>query len=123
MAKEFQIVDENKISLGNNILFFKYPIKEIQNNNEKIFILLEIPKGIELGYDELNNVYCYDYNGTLLWQIAAPKFKEEIEFIQSLYVGIDFIIESNKLFAIDFLGRRFEINQENGNPINFEIVK
>ena len=68
------------------------------------------------GYD---NVFCYTLDSQLLWRIK-PAPVAIGGTARSSYVGVD-IVDGN-CRAIDFYGRRFLVNIQNGEIISKDIV-
>ena len=87
--------------------------KELQFDN-KIIEAAEYEDG---GYD---NVFCYTQDLQLFWRIK-PAPVAIGGTARSPYVGVD-IVEGN-CRAIDFYGRRFKVNLENGEIISKDIVR
>ncbi len=77
---------------------------------EKVVIVFETDE--DGGYD---NVFCYTQDLQLLWRIK-PAPVAIGGTARSPYVGVD-IVEGN-CRAIDFYGRRFKVNLENGEIIS-----
>lgn len=73
--------------------------------------------------DDLNRVYCYDYDGNMLWQMKPPKFKDFPEFGQYPINGIKYDRKENKLVAYDCGGRVFDLNLETGEPMSFKAER
>lgn len=100
---------------------FQYDIMQLAIDNENVFILLKVPfNNQEFGYDEYHNVYCYNLKGDKIWQIGkrAKEMDDDIVFVM-------INIKNDKLYATDFLGRRFLINKLTGNidSSKIEITK
>lgn len=109
--------DKNIVIFNQKKVEFQYDIMQLAIENENVFILLKIPfKNQELGYDEFHNVYCYNLKGNKIWQIGkrAKEIDDDIVFIM-------INIKDDKLYANDFLGRRFLVDKLNGNIDNSKI--
>lgn len=98
----------------------KYSIKKVVEIEEKYIVLQKIPR-VQLGYDELNNIVCYDKSGNIKWQISNKLPANIISSEQVPYVDIR--IENDTLLAIDFWGRRFSVNIETGQLEEVVVVK
>lgn len=114
-------INENTVTIENNRIELPYPIKSVKEMENKYILLLKIPTRITLGEEELCNVLCYRVDGKFMWRIdkILPSFIESSDRVP--YIAIDVFEQSLK--ATDFMGRRFEIDTENGKLLNVEIVK
>ncbi|TDW16250.1 hypothetical protein EDD63_12614 [Breznakia blatticola] len=114
-------VEENKIIINNIEIYMDYPIKDIKELRDKIFILLDIPRGIKLTEKEDCNILCYNSSGIFQWRISSslPKGIESKELIP--YISID--IQEGNLYGFDFWGRKFHIDTFNGNLLDFKTFK
>lgn len=115
------IITEKEIDFNKRCVNFRYPIKTVENINEKYFILLKIPPRVELGEEELNNILCYDINGILLWRISNNLPNKMQEGIKVPYIAIE-IVENN-LKATDFMGRKFDVDISTGELNSLKIVR
>ena len=105
----------NKVLLDGKELQFNKKIIEAAEYEGKVVIVFETDE--DGGYD---NVFCYTQDFQLLWRIkTAPVVIGGTA--RSPYVGVD-IVEGN-CRAIDFYGRRFKVNLENGEIISKDIVR
>lgn len=106
----------NILYLGNAVIPFENKIIQIKNEDDRVFVLLSIPPKKELSYDDCHNVYCYDIDGKMMWQIGQrPKGDGTV------FTMIN-IIES-VLYANDFHGRRISINKNTGMIEKMNITK
>lgn len=112
-------VEKNILSLDNISVITKYPIKKVEKLNNKYVVLLKIPR-VELGFEELNNILCFDENGNKCWQISNNMPSDIISKEQMPYVAIQVMDE--KLYATDFWGRRFYVDIDTGRLIDVKIV-
>ena len=96
-------------------LQFDNKIIEAAEHEGKVVIVFETDE--DGGYD---NVFCYTQDLQLLWRIK-PVPVAIGGTARSPYVGVD-IVEGN-CRAIDFYGRRFKVNLENGEIISKDIVR
>lgn len=113
------VIDDNILYIGNSKIIVKYPIKQVECINEKFIVLLTIPR-VELGVEELNNIFCYDENGKLFWQISNELPLDIACKEQMPYIAIQ--IMNGKLYATDFWGRKFNVDAENGKLMDVKIV-
>lgn len=113
-------IDGNILSIGDIKITAKYPIKQVESINGKYVVLLKIPR-VELGTEELNNILCYDENGKMSWQISDKLPPNIISKEQIPYVAIQIV--SGKLYATDFWGRKFNVDEENGKLIDVKTVR
>lgn len=114
------LIDGNRLSVRNIKITTKYPIKKVEIVSEKYILLLKIPR-IELGFEELNNIICYDKNGKLCWRISSELPSGIISKEQIPYVEIQNI--DGELYATDFWGRKFNVDVENGKLVDVNMVK
>lgn len=107
--------------LGNRIIFegreiqFDNKIFEAIQYDGKIVVVFDMKE--DAGYD---NVFCYTLEKQLLWKIK-PVPVEIGGSARTPYVGVD--ITNGNCRIIDFFGRRFLINIENGEIISKDIVR
>lgn len=108
-------IHNNKILLDGKKLQFNNNILEAVDYQGKLVIVFET--GEDGGYD---NVFCYTLDLQLLWRIK-PAPVTIGGTVRSPYVGVD-LVDGN-CRAIDFYGRRFLVNLENGEIISKDIVR
>lgn len=89
------------------VVRFSSTIAQMLENNNQLYILLDIPTGKDLNFDDFHNVYCYSVAGEKVWQIGNRKLDDEV-----VYTMIN--MKDDKLYANDFLGRRYNINKDTG---------
>ena len=87
-----------------------------------IFVLSRISRGVTLGTEEFCNVYCYNKNSKLEWQIKNSPPPKNPEFKITPFVGL-YLNSSQELYATDFMGRRFKVNTETGELGEMNIVE
>ena len=73
--------------------------------------------------DDLNRVYCYDYEGNLFWQMKPPKFKKYPKFKECSISSIWYDHDKNKFFAHDYWGRDYDIDIETGKVKSFRAER
>lgn len=108
------VIQNNKILLEGKELQFNNKIIEAVDYEGKVFVVFETDE--DGGYD---NVFCYTLDLQLLWRIK-PAPVAIGGTARSPYVGVD--IADGNCRAIDFYGRRFIVNIENGEIISKDIV-
>ena len=108
-------IQNNKLLLAGKEFQFDNIIIEAAEYEGKVVIVFETDE--DDGYD---NVFCYTQDLQLLWRIK-PAPVAIGGTARSTYVGVD-IVEGN-CRSIDFYGRRFKVNLENGEIISKEIVR
>ena len=110
------------IEIQNNKIFSKG--KELQFNNKiieaaeyenKVIIVFETDE--DGGYD---NVFCYTLESQLLWRIK-PAPVAIGGTARSPYVGVDIV--DGECRVVDFFGRRFGVDMNNGEIISKDIVR
>lgn len=112
-------IEGNILTIGQTKIIEKYPIKKVERIDEKYIVLLRIPR-VELGFEEINNILCYDKNGMICWRISNKLPSNIISKEQVPYVAVQVIDE--KIYATDFWGRKFNVDIQNGNLISVKIV-
>lgn len=109
-------VIENIVKLDNGTeLAFENKIYEAAVWKDKIVIVIQTD--LENGFD---NLYCYKFDQTLLWRIKQVPQKIG-GTARTTYVGVE--INNGICKAIDFFGRRFTVDLDNGEIIGKVIVK
>lgn len=107
--------DKNKILINDKEYTFKNNILEAVSIESKLIIVFDTNE--DEGYD---NVYCYDNNQTQLWRIQ-PVQKKIGGTSRVPYVGVN--IKDKICRVVDFFGRRFIVNIDNGCITLMDIVK
>lgn len=109
---------KNTLFVNKKPLNFDYEVGNAFAYGDKIIFLLKIP------YDDktLRNIYCLNSDCGFLWQVqsvieAYPEFDEELPF-----EGMS-LKKNGNVSAYDFFGRNFEINSNNGNILDFKVVR
>lgn len=108
-------IKSNKILLRGKELHFNKKIMEAAEYDGKVVIVFETNE--DSGYD---NVFCYTLDLQLLWRIKQVPVSIG-GTARSPYVGVDII--DGDCRVIDFYGRRFRVNIENGEVISKDIVR
>jgi len=108
-------IQDNKLFVNGKGIQFNNKIIDAVEHENKVIIVFEMDE--DGGYD---NVFCYKLESELLWRIKQAPI-EIGGTARSPYVGVD-IIEGN-CRAIDFFGRRFLVDIENGEIVSKDIVR
>ncbi|MFC7785555.1 hypothetical protein ACFQWC_13750 [Rossellomorea sp. GCM10028870] len=106
-------INENTLVIGNKVVPFDKKILEVKVFNGRIIVLLELD-------GSLDNVYCVDSGGGLLWRIKEPD-KGIIGNNRYPYVGIS--LTEKCMAVVDFYGRKLYVDINSGKIIDKEIVK
>lgn len=114
------VIGDSTLTIGNIQIKTKYQIKKIEKINGKYIVLLKIPR-VYLGDEELNNILCYDEEGRMCWRISNQLPADIISKEQIPYVAIQIV--DGKLYATDFLGRKFHVDIENGKLVDVKTVR
>lgn len=114
-------VNERKIKIGNKKIELRYPVKMVELIDNMYIILLGVPIRAKLGFEEFNNIVCYNNKGELVWKIDDKLPGGIVSNEQTPYVAIQ--IQDNILKATDFFGRRFQIDVTNGKLLCYEVVR
>lgn len=114
--------DKNKLTISGGKIEFQYNISEVKVSNNYFFVRLEIPSGQQLTEKELCNVIAINESGNVEWQIKNYPPQNNSNYICSPIVGMD-LDENDMLFVTDFMGRKFQVNQETGALKQSKIVK
>lgn len=108
-------IKNNKIVLNGKELEFNNKIIEAVECSGKLVIVFDTEE--DSGYD---NVFCYTLEKELVWRIKPAPIAIG-GTVRTPYVGID--TKGDNCRAIDFFGRRFCVNIENGEILSKDIVK
>lgn len=112
--------EDNKLIINGTEITMKYPIKKIAKIENKYIILMKIPH-VNLGFEELNNILCYNENGEIQWRISSVLPTSIVSDEQIPYVAIQTLDEN--LYATDFWGRRFRVDLSSGRLIDVDCVR
>lgn len=108
-------IQHNKILLEGKVLQFNNKIIEAAEHVGKVVVVFETDE--DGGYD---NIFCYTLDSKLLWRIKQAPM-DIGGTARCPYVGVDVI--DGKCRAIDFFGRRFLVDMENGQILSKDIVR
>ncbi|WP_298844996.1 hypothetical protein [Clostridium sp.] len=110
-------------SIKENILFsdsikleFNFNIRSFIEYFDKVIVLLSIP----FTKDDINNIYCIDKFGKVVWQ------SENLNLIYPNLKNLPYEqmgIKDNILYASDFYSRNYLINVDTGKIEGCNIVK
>ncbi|MDT0000733.1 hypothetical protein QJV15_07640 [Listeria cossartiae subsp. cayugensis] len=106
----------NKLIFGNQEYIFEYPIQILREDENQVYVLLDIPAKQEYTFDDFHNVYAFSYNGERKWQIGKRPIGDN-----DIYTLIN--VKEGILYAKDFSGRKYKVCEENGIPEKMQIVK
>ncbi|TDW16247.1 hypothetical protein EDD63_12611 [Breznakia blatticola] len=115
-------VNKNVIEVNKKKKEFEYNIRKYIQRNDKIFILLEIPMGINLTRKEIDNIICVNLDLDIIWIVKNIPLKQFPNMDNLPFEAIR-ITENNELRGVDFYGRNYCINQNSGELISFKVVK
>ncbi|WP_159876208.1 hypothetical protein [Aquitalea denitrificans] len=111
------IVEGDRAIVNKKIIIFDQNVdKYIELKNGDVIFLLDIP----MDCNEINNLYCYSFNGKFKWRIKPNEFEIKGQNCWP-YVGLNMI--EGEFFVVDFYGRRFFFDPENGEIIRRDVVK
>ena len=108
-------IQHNKIFMEGKVLQFDNKIMDAVEYAGKVVVVFETDE--DDGYD---NIFCYTLEGKLLWRIKRAPI-DIGGTARSPYVGVNVI--DGKCRAIDFFGRRFWVDVENGRILSKDIVR
>ncbi|MBO0468759.1 hypothetical protein JZO73_14745 [Enterococcus plantarum] len=114
--------ENNELTISGGKIVFQYNISELKSNNNYIFVRLEIPSGRNLTEEELCNVVAVNQSGSIKWRIKNIPPQNNPDYICAPIVGMNLDV-NDILFVTDFMGRKFQVNQETGSLNQIEIVK
>lgn len=114
MEENSYIVQGDKLLYVNKVLF------KAKGLIEKYLVM---PNGIVILTDnsnskEMQNVYYYDFNGELKWQIPSA---DELHF-NNCYTSI-YLSRDNELQAYSKNGVEYTLNEKDGSIIKKELIK
>lgn len=111
------LFNQKELTVNNNRISFSHEIKDISVLSDKIIVLLDIPYSDN---DTINNIYAVSYMGKIIWRSEDLKqlYPKQINLPYDYITVYEDIVQ-----AVDFYGRRYFINVENGYVIGRDIVK
>ena len=94
-------------------------MKEISINDFPVRDLLEIDNKKIVVFDVIwpSNVFCFDLNGKLIWQIG--KYGDK----QQLFLNLSYNYALSKCVVFDAHNCRYTINVDNGSLSEFERLR
>ena len=112
---------KNYLIINGHRVDFKYDIGKVIPYKEKYIILLEIP--LSKRKNEINNIYCVDSQGNLVWQSGDIVAYDPGYGYHSacLYMGMS--SSGDIIYGTDFMGRCYHINPENGKIEGYHFTK
>ncbi|MEG0416666.1 MAG: hypothetical protein RR565_11090 [Erysipelothrix sp.] len=112
-------VANNKVFVNELTLEFEYNIRKTIVWEDKVFVLLSIPTGIELGLNEINNLFSISLDAIVLWRVDNSTNGKINDFP---FEGIT-MTKNNELRAFDFYGRNYLVNMDNGKISDLKIFR
>jgi hypothetical protein len=109
-------IKENILFIDSKKIKFDFNIRKVIEYFDRVIILLNIP----YTKNDINNIYCIDRSGKIVWQS---------EDLNTIYPNIKNLpyeqmgIKDNTLYASDFYGRSYSINLDTGKIEGCHIVK
>ena len=101
----------NSITISGKEMIYKYHIYSVKIGYDRIFVVLSTA-GKDIGTkDNLNNVYCYDNEGNLMWQIQQ---EENVKYKRFPIQCVEYDNKGKRLVAFDDYNRKFEIDENTG---------
>lgn len=107
---------KNKIIINGKKKEFSYDIRKIIEYKNNYYVLLSIP----FDKNDLNNIYCLDEDGNLVWQ------SEDLNYLFPTLKNLPYEqigIKDDVLYASDFYGRNYQIGLSDGKVRECNIVK
>ena len=109
-------VNGNELIVNNKPVKFNYPIYKIDEVNNLIIVLLEFnSKNNPLEF--INALYAISDSGKIVW-----KMEDVRNHLGNLQPDplVDFKILDDKILAIDFCSRKFNVNAHDGSISGFQ---
>jgi outer membrane protein assembly factor BamB len=114
------IVDENRILVNGHEVIFDFNICESLYYADLLIVII---RGQSKAEDRMNNVYCVNANGKIIWRIQDMQEVYPDFTIPASYVGINEYPDGS-IVCLDYMGGRFVIDPKSGRIIdNLEAVK
>jgi len=108
--------NQNNLIIGEMKKTFEHDIQKVIALKDKVLVLLSIPQND----DTIDNIFAFSHNAETIWRVESLKnlYPNEINLP---YEYMD--KEGDIIKAIDFYGRRYFINVENGHIVKRDFVK
>ena len=113
MQKNEFTVQKNILLQDSKILIVAEEVIKDYILGDEIIILVDASKT-----KNSRNVYCYDFNGKLIWQIAASDQLHFDNYYTSIYLS-----EQNLLLLYNINGIEATINKWDGSILKKELIK
>jgi len=113
---------DNELKISGKEIRFRHNISELKENKILFFVRLQIPVSQQISNEDFSNVYAVNKLGKIEWQIQNVPPSDHKDYICAPIVGLT-IDKKDELFVTDFMGRRFQVNQKNGELEKVEMVK
>lgn len=106
----------NEIEVNGKKVSFPFAIAQVIAYEDTFFVLLDIPETEHA----INNIYCLDASGRLLWQ--SEDLGQVRKGMKNLpYEAME--LRADGLYAADFYGRHYRIDLKNGKILNCSLKK
>ncbi|WP_273450634.1 hypothetical protein [Streptococcus ferus] len=112
MNKEVKIIG-NELYMNDKSVAFSSEISKFIVSGDVVVVLLKIPQGKKITIDDCLNLYGLNFNGEIIWQVELVSKGLSSQFQYSPIVNIA-ETDDKQLIAVDFMGRRFEVNKYTG---------
>lgn len=114
-------MEKNIFSCNNNQLFLndKLLLETLAEINECVVLsnsIILLLKGADI--DDDRNIFCFEFNGHLNWQIAAPNKIHYRNYYTSIYLS-----DSGELQAFNKNGFEITIDIKDGKILKKELIK
>lgn len=101
----------NILNIANRKICMNDDIISIDIKGNKIFVVVSADNAKENTKEYLNNVYCYDNEGNLMWQIQQ---EENVKYKRFPIQCVEYDNKGKRLVAFDDYNRKFEIDENTG---------
>lgn len=106
----------SELFINDNVVDFQENILQAEEDDNRIYVLLDIPTQKRLVFNDYHNIYCCSKQGEVIWQIGKRPQSDD-----AVYTMISF--DGEYLYANDFYGRRYTVDKNNGVIIDVRIAK
>jgi hypothetical protein len=114
MQENYYITQDDKLLYNQDVIFAApASITEFLIIGENIIVLVT---GNQITGDR--NIYCYEINGNLKWQVENPDNIHSTNYYTSIYLSND-----NELQAYSKNGIEYTLNADNGTFLKKELIK
>ena len=106
----------NELNVNENYVNFPYPIRDVKVINNTLIVLLDIPQND----NTVDNLYAVNDNGAVIWHVQHLK---EVYPAEKMLPYEQIIVRKQEICAIDFYGRCYFIDPNNGKILRRIIYK